>query len=64
VCFAAPDAYLFTMLTWARRVALDLSVWPNLTAFFERVSVRPSVREALRVEGPPHTLLEVRIDDH
>lgn len=56
--FSAPDAYLFTMLTWAKRIALDLAPWPNLSGFFDRVAVRPAVREALEVEGPPHALLE------
>ncbi|WP_017917275.1 MULTISPECIES: glutathione transferase GstA [Xanthomonas] len=56
--FSAPDAYLFTMLTWAQRLAFDLARWPALKDFFERVAQRPSVVEALRVEGPPHALLE------
>lgn len=56
--FTAPDAYLFTMLTWARRLDLDLTRWPNLVRFFERISHRPSVRETLEREGPPHALLE------
>ncbi|WP_342651193.1 glutathione transferase GstA [Pseudomonas sp. REB1044] len=56
--FSAPDAYLFTMLTWARRLAMDLSQWPALQKFYERVGQRPSVQDTLRVEGPPHALLE------
>lgn len=56
--FTAPDAYLFTMLTWARRLSLDLTAWPNLAVFFDRTRARPAVAEALRVEGPPHALLE------
>ncbi|KAG8151665.1 glutathione transferase GstA [Burkholderia catarinensis] len=56
--FSAPDAYLFTMLTWARRLSLDIAQWPNLTGFFDRVMARPTVREVLDVEGPPHSLLE------
>jgi len=56
--FTAPDAYLFTMLTWAGRLSLDLSSWPNLSAFFNRVRNRPAVEAALRVEGPPHALLD------
>ena len=54
--FSAPDAYLFTMLTWARRLDLDLSRWPNLAAFFARVNAMPAVRETMDVEGPPHSL--------
>ncbi|WP_379655729.1 glutathione S-transferase N-terminal domain-containing protein [Pseudoxanthomonas sp. UC19_8] len=58
--FTAPDAYLFTMLTWAGRIGLGLTEWPNLQAFFDRTRQRASVRETLEVEGPPHALLESR----
>lgn len=56
--FSAPDAYLFTMLNWARRLEIALTPFPALQAFFERVSMRPAVQETLRVEGAPHALLE------
>lgn len=59
--FTAPDAYLFTMLTWAGRLAIDLGQWPHLAAFFDRVRMRSAVAETLAVEGPPHALLEARI---
>jgi len=49
--FTVADAYLFVMLTWTRRVQLDLSRWPNLQAYFERVAARPKVREAMKAEG-------------
>lgn len=54
----APDAYLFTMLAWARRLSIELMPWPNLFAFFERMMIRPAVQDALAIEGKPHTLLE------
>ena len=54
--FTAPDAYLFTMLTWARRLDLDLSLWHTLSDYSERIASMPSVREALAIEGPPHSL--------
>jgi glutathione S-transferase len=47
------DAYLFVMLTWAKKNNFDLSHYPNLSAFFARVSQRPSVQRALREEGLP-----------
>jgi len=49
--FAAPDAYLFTILSWADHVKFDLSPWPNLVAFKARVGGRPKVQEALKAEG-------------
>jgi glutathione S-transferase len=56
--FTAPDAYLFTMLTWAGRLAIDLGQWPHLAAFFDRIRRRPAVAKTLAVEGPPHALLD------
>lgn len=56
--FSAPDAYLFTMLTWARRLEIALTQWPALEDFFERVSNRPAVQQTMSLEGPPHALLE------
>jgi len=55
---SAPDAYLFTMLTWAQRLGIGLTAWPNLVGFFQRMAERPAVAEALTIEGPPHALLE------
>jgi glutathione S-transferase len=49
--FTAADAYLFTVTTWAPFVKLDLSEFPNLQAFQNRVAARPAVKEALRQEG-------------
>ncbi|MHB1942563.1 MAG: glutathione binding-like protein [Acidiferrobacteraceae bacterium] len=54
--FTAPDAYLFAMLTWAQRLALDLTPWRHLSAYFARVGALASVREALAMEGAPHSL--------
>jgi len=54
--FTAPDSYLFVMLTWAQRLALDLAPWRHLSAYFARIANRPSVRETLALEGPPHSL--------
>ena len=47
------DAYLFVMLTWAKKVEFDLSRFSSLNAFFRRMSARPSVQRALREEGLP-----------
>jgi glutathione S-transferase len=49
--FTAADAYFYTMLTWCRHVGIDLSKWPALNAYKERVEQRPQVREALKAEG-------------
>jgi len=49
--FTVADGYLFTMLSWADRMKLDLSSMPNLLAYKARVAARPKVQEALTKEG-------------
>jgi glutathione S-transferase len=49
--FTVADAYLFTVLSWARHVKIDLSRWPALAGYVERVRARPAVQEAQRAEG-------------
>ncbi|MDO1527339.1 glutathione transferase GstA [Fulvimonas sp. R45] len=49
--FSAADAYLFTVTNWARHVDLDLSGFPALQAFQQRVAARPKVQAALEAEG-------------
>jgi glutathione S-transferase len=49
--FTLPDAYLFTVLNWAKPMKLDLSAYPHVLAFMTRVGARPAVQQALREEG-------------
>ena len=49
--FTVADAYLFTVSNWAGAVKLDLSAFPNLRAFQERVAARPAVKAAMKEEG-------------
>jgi glutathione S-transferase len=49
--FTVADAYLFVVLSWAVHVKFDLTQWPNLIAFQQRVGARPHVIEALESEG-------------
>jgi glutathione S-transferase len=49
--FTVADAYLFTVTRWAGNVQLDLSAFPHLRAFQERVAARPAVQAALSSEG-------------
>lgn len=49
--FTVADAYLFTVTRWAPRVGIDTAMWPNVTAFMDRVAARPKVQEALKAEG-------------
>ncbi len=49
--FSVADAYLFTVLNWAGKAGVDLSAWPSLRAFQDRVAARPAVQRALSEEG-------------
>lgn len=47
--FTAADAYLFTVLRWAPHVELPLPA--PLQAYVQRMTARPAVAQALKVEG-------------
>ena len=49
--FTVADAYLFTVLSWAKFIKLDLAQWPNLATYQARVAARPKVQAALKAEG-------------
>jgi glutathione S-transferase len=49
--FTVADAYLFTVTRWAAGVKLDLSQYPALLKFQERVAARPAVQAAMAKEG-------------
>jgi glutathione S-transferase len=48
--FSIADAYLFTVLRWARLFDIDLREWPALAGFQVRIEQRPAVRAALAAE--------------
>jgi glutathione S-transferase len=49
--FTVADGYLFTILRWAIGQKFDLAQHPNLKTYFDRVSARPKVKEAMLAEG-------------
>ncbi|OLF56073.1 glutathione binding-like protein [Pseudomonas chlororaphis] len=57
--FSALDAYLFTLLTWAQRLAIDLGHWRHLSRYFTHLAAHPAIRHVLETEGPPHSLRPV-----
>jgi glutathione S-transferase len=48
--FTPADAYLHTTLNWTKHVGIDLSKWPTLMGYVERVSARPAVQAAIKAE--------------
>ena len=49
--FTAADAYLWTILGWAKHVGTDLSSFANIQRYIATVAARPAVQKALRAEG-------------
>ena len=48
--FTVADAYLYTVLSWSPWRGLDLSQWPTLKRYFDKISARPAVQAALQAE--------------
>lgn len=44
-------AYLFTIVNWAPMLKIDLSPWPAVVQFQQRVASRPAVQKTLKAEG-------------
>jgi glutathione S-transferase len=49
--FSIADPYLYTILTWAHKLNMNLSRWPSLIEFMARMESRPSVQKAIETEG-------------
>jgi glutathione S-transferase len=48
--FSVADAYLVTVLNWARATPVDLKPYPAVQAYYERLQTRPSVAKAMGEE--------------
>lgn len=49
--FTVADGYLFTVLSWTSHVGVDLSPFPAIKSYQERVGKREQVQAALKAEG-------------
>jgi glutathione S-transferase len=49
--YSVADAYLFTVMRWSKRFDIDLSRWPSIARFMERIGSRPAVVAALEAEA-------------
>jgi glutathione S-transferase len=49
--FTVADAYCFVITGWSKYKDIDVSRWPNLKGFVDRVGSRPKVQEAMEAEG-------------
>jgi glutathione S-transferase len=50
--FTVADAYLYTVLSWAPRLGVDLAPFPALSAYHARIGERASVKAARAAESP------------
>jgi glutathione S-transferase len=58
--FTVADAYLVTVLNWAPYAGIELSEWPEVKAYFEGLSKRPSVAKALAEEAKAYAEEQAR----
>jgi glutathione S-transferase len=49
--YSVADAYLFVTLSWGQYVNLDISRWPSLARYADKISERPAVQQAIKEEG-------------
>lgn len=49
--FTVADAYMFVVCNWSNFVGIDLSEWPTLSAYVDRVASRPATQSAMKAEG-------------
>ncbi len=49
--YSVADAYLFVTLSWGQYVNIDISRWPALARYADKISGRPAVQKAMKAEG-------------
>jgi glutathione S-transferase len=49
--FSVADAYLFVTLNWGQYVNINISRWPALARYADKISERPAVQKAMKEEG-------------
>ena len=49
--YTVADAYLFTCLTWTPALKIDLSAWPTLGSYMDRIRARPATQTVMKAEG-------------
>jgi glutathione S-transferase len=49
--FSVADVYLFVTLSWGQYVNVDISRWPALARYADKISERPAVQKAMKAEG-------------
>jgi glutathione S-transferase len=58
--FTVADAYLVTVLNWSPYAAVELSEWPEVAAYFNRLIKRPTIARALAEEAKAYAEEQAR----
>jgi glutathione S-transferase len=58
--FTVADAYMTTVLNWAKYTGIDLAKWPAVKSYLDRMYERPSVAKALADEAKAYQEQEAR----
>lgn len=48
--FTIADAHCYAIVIWTKRHGIDVTPWPNLKAYMDRLAARPSVRAAVEAQ--------------
>jgi len=49
--YSVADGYLFTVLRWCTPLNIDLSDYPTIQAYQQKIAQRPAVQAAMKAEG-------------
>jgi glutathione S-transferase len=49
--YSVADIYLFVTLSWGNYVNIDISRWPALKSYADKIAQRPAVQQAMQEEG-------------
>jgi glutathione S-transferase len=49
--FSVADVYLFVTLSWGQYINVDISQWPSLARYADKIAERPAVQKAMQEEG-------------
>ncbi|MBS0222063.1 MAG: glutathione transferase GstA [Proteobacteria bacterium] len=48
--FTIADAHCYAIVIWTKRHDIEISSWPNLEAYMDRIAARPSARAAVEAQ--------------
>jgi glutathione S-transferase len=49
--YTVADSYLFTILGWAKPLKIELTKWPAILGYLEKIQARPAIQATMKAEG-------------